>query len=137
MQYKNQILSIFFIGSALCSSCSMTKSSGEKLFEVKDAYYQSWVTKDNERGTDIFLELQKVKEGVICDSIIFRGMELPLFIENKEGILHLKSILNTDISKIKLDFKVNHAPDQLIYRYNGIRHSLLLKNIRRENMKYY
>jgi hypothetical protein len=112
------------------------KCSGERLFEIKDAHYQSWVAKTNENGTNIFIDLVKTKEGVTFDSIIFRGLELPVFIEDKEGTLHLKSIINLDISKIKPDYKVANAPDRLIYTFKGKKHSYLLKNIRRENMKY-
>jgi len=136
MRFKIQILGISFIFSLLGIRCNMMKCTGERLFEIKNAYYQSWVAKTNENGTNIFIDLVKTKEGVTFDSIIFRGLKLPVFIEDKEGTLHLKSIINSFISKIKPDFKVADAPDQLIYTFKGKKHSYLLKNIRRENMKY-
>ena len=137
MQCKYQILSIFLISSFVYSNCTPMKSSGENLFQVKDAYYQSWVAKTNEQGTNVFIELTKVKEGVSFDSIVFRGLKLPVFVEAKDGTLYLKGIIITDISKIRLDYKVTNEPDKLIYIYQGKKHNLALKKIRREKMKYY
>jgi hypothetical protein len=117
--------------------CSFVKSSGEKYFEIKDAYYQSWVSRENEKGTNIFIEIKNIKEGTVFDSIIFRGLSLPVFSEEKNGIIYLKSIINVGISKIQIESKVTNLPDQLIYTYQGIKHNFKLKNIRREKMKYY
>jgi hypothetical protein len=117
--------------------CSFVKSSGEKYFEIKDAYYQSWVLNENEKGTDVFIEAIHVKEGIVFDSIIFRGQSLPVFSEEKNGIVYLKSIINVGISKIQSESKATNLPDQLIYSYQGTKHNWILKNIRRGKMKYY
>lgn len=137
MKRKYQILSILLISFIFFSMCTLRKSSAGNLFDIKDAFYQSWVISEKEKGTNINLEIINVKKGVVFDSIIFRGLRLPVFVEEKEGIVHLKSIINIEMSRIKLESKVTGKPDQLIYHYQDTQHSYILKKIRREKMKYF
>jgi hypothetical protein len=131
-----------FTGFSLISfvffyACSSIKSLDNKQFTLKDAYYQSWIVNENEKGTNIYIDLSDVAKEVEIDSIIFRGFKLPALREDKDGLVHLKSTLNIGMSKIQTENVVIKDPDQLIYRYRGIKHSYILKNIRRKNMKYY
>jgi hypothetical protein len=112
------------------------KYSGEKLFTLQDAYYQSWVINENEKGTNITVEVTHVKDGVVFDSIIFRGLKLPVFIEEKDGITYLKSILNVEQSKISLKSEVTDEPDKILYHYQTTKRSYDLRDFRRLKMKY-
>jgi hypothetical protein len=113
------------------------KYSGGKLFEIKDAYYQSWVISESEKGTSIIIEISEIKNGVVFDSIIFRGLRLPVFIEEKDGITYLKSMYNAELSKISLNSDVADEPDKILYHYQTSKRLYDLKNIRRLKMKYY
>jgi hypothetical protein len=134
---KDRNLSLLMLIAVLSTNCSLMKFSSEKLFEIKDAFYQSWVISESEKGTSIVIEITNIKEGVVFDSIIFRGLKLPVFIEEKDGITYLKSLLNIELSKISLESKVTDEPDKIIYHYQTSKRLYDLKNIRRLKMKYY
>ena len=113
------------------------KNKSETLFNIKDAYYQSWMINENEKGTNIILNLINVQKGVTFDSLIFRGLKLPVFIDTKDTVVILKSILTVGMSKIRIEKEVVDKPNQLLYTFQGIKHSYFLKNIRRLQTKYY
>jgi hypothetical protein len=136
MKYKTVNISFFLILAPILTNCSSMKYSGEKLFTLQDAYYQSWVINENEKGTNITVEVTHVKDGVVFDSIIFRGLKLPVFIEEKDGITYLKSILNVEQSKISLKSEVTDEPDKILYHYQTTKRSYDLRDFRRLKMKY-
>ncbi len=120
------------------SGCLSLKESGNKLFSVKEAYYQFWVVRDNEKGTNIVLELRRVKKGVTFDSIVFRGVRMKAFTEEKNKTVELKSILPVGKSRIiNLEVQPVNLPDQLIYHYRGKRLSYPLKMIERKEPRIY
>jgi len=92
---------------------------------------------NNDKGTNLFLELADIKPGVVFDSVIFRGVKLPVFIEEKDGVTKLKGILYRDLDIFLKEQEVSNLPDQLIYHYHDKRYTFRLENIRRINMKYY
>ena len=106
-------------------------------FKIKKAFYQSWIIDENEKGTDIVLELTRIKKGVTFDSIIFRGIKVKAFVTAHKKGVEIKGIIPSGKSRIKLDYKVVNLPDQLIYHQNGEKKELLLKNIRREKTRVY
>jgi hypothetical protein len=107
-------------------------------FKLKKAVYRSWIVSETERGTDVILELSNVKEGIIFDSIIFRGIRLKAFVTPlKKGIIQIKSIIPSGRSRIRFEFTIVNLPDQLIYHQESERKAIFLKNIRREKTKIY
>ena len=108
-----------------------------EAFKVSDAYYQTWVVSNNEKGTNIILILNDVHEGVEFDSIVFRGIRLKAFATNKNNEVSIKSILPSGASRIKLDFKVVNLPDQLIYHFQGERKFFLLQKIGQKSSQFY
>jgi len=113
------------------------KQHHHDLFKVNEAYYQSWVVSENDKGTDILLTLNKVEDGVKFDSIIFRGVRLVVFVTKNKNEVSIKSILPSGIPRLKLENEVVNLPDQLIYQFNGIRKTYLLKSIKRKNTRFY
>jgi hypothetical protein len=137
MKYKYYFLSLLIITVAISKNCSSMKNMDEILFAVKDAYYQSWIVSENEKGTNIVIEITNKNKGVVFDSIIFRNKKLPIFSTEKEGVLYLKSILTVEQSRILLNSEPADEPDKILYYYHGTRRSYDLKDLRRLEMKYY
>ena len=124
---RKVIIQVLFIcAGASLLDCHSMKCDNPAEFKVKTAYQQSWVVREEEKGTDILLTLFRVKEGVEFDSIVFRGVRLKAFVTKVNKEVQLKSILTTGISRIKLEKVVVNLPDQLIYHYKGERKSYLL-----------
>ena len=82
------------------------------------------------------MQLVQVHQEVRFDSIVFRGIQMPVFTSEKGGVVTLKSILVLDISKIPIVKKFVDKPDQLVYHYKGNLYVYPLKNIRRLKTKY-
>jgi hypothetical protein len=118
-------------------ACISMKNHDVKAFNIKKAYYQSWVVSELEKGTDIILELSDVDPEAVFDSIVFRGVRLKTFAAIHNNEVELKSILPVGISRLKIDFEVVGLPDQLIYHFRGERKSYLLKSIERKNTRFY
>lgn len=110
---------------------------GNNSFKVKRSFYQSWIISENEKGTDIVLELTSIKKGVTFDSLIFRGIKVKAFVTTLKKGVEIKGIISSGKSRIKIDYEVVNLPDQLIYHLNGEKKELLLKNIRREKTRVY
>ena len=119
------------------SECRTMKHLKPEAFKIKRAYYQSWVVSEDEKGTDIMLELKKVDRGVEFDSIVFRGVRLKAFATTHDNEVDLKSILTVGIPRIKIESQVIDLPDQLIYHYRGERKSFALTNIDRKDTRHY
>jgi hypothetical protein len=118
------------------NNCKTIKNKSETLFNVQDAYYQSWVARKEENGTDIIILLINVQKEIKFDSIIFRGIQLPVFTNDSNGVVTLNSMLTSGLEKIPMKKKYVNKPDQLLYYYQGTKRIFLLNNIRRLNMKY-
>jgi hypothetical protein len=138
MLRKVIVLVISAIVSLFVWTCCSLKNVNKEAFKIKEAYYQTWIVSENEKGTDIMLELTKVDKGVIFDSIVFRGVRLKAFIIRQDNIVELKSILPAGKSRItNLEIHPVNLPDQLIYHYKGKRMSYPLKMIERKATKFY
>jgi len=125
---------IFICLSVLHGGCGTMKT--QPSFRIKEAWYQSWIVNEHEKGTNIYLELKNVPSGMEFDSIIFRNTQLPVFLERGADTVRIKSILNIGIPLLPIDKKVVNKPDQLLYRYNGKRYSYPLKLERKGTLKY-
>lgn len=113
------------------------KNSTGKFFLIRDAYYQSWIVNENEKGTNIVIELTGVQPGILFDSIVYRGIRLSVAVQDKDGIVYLKSKQNVGSSKLSTENGTAPGPDRILFRYNGTNQSYILKEIRRLNTKYY
>jgi hypothetical protein len=128
---------IFSPVGLVLAGCSFIKHQNPEVFKIKQAYYQSWVISDNEKGADIVLILNIIKDGVEFDSIVFRGMRLKAFVTGDNKEVSIKGILPSGISRLKLENKVVNLPDQLIYHYKGERKSYFLRMIERKSTRFY
>ncbi len=125
-----KVTNLIVTGAILLSleTCHSVKNLNQHGFEIRQAYYQSWVVSENEKGTNVMLELTKADEGIVFDSIVFRGVRLKAFTTRKGDNVEIKSILPVGKSRIiGLENKVVNLPDQLIYHYHEKRMSCPLK----------
>jgi len=129
--------SYLFLLFVIPGSCSILNNQHEKLFKVEDTYYQSWMVNEQEKGINIFIEVSDVKNGVLFDSIIYRGMQIPATIESNENNVVIKGTFLSTSARIEANHSPTDKPDQFSYSYKGKHHFYKLKDIRRENMKYY
>ncbi len=119
-------------------NCHTLKNLDKEVFKINQAYYQPWIVSEDEKGTDIIVELSDVEEAVDFDSIVFRGVRMKAFAEQKERTVELKSILPAGKSRIiDLENHVVNLPDQLIYHFQGKRVSYPLKITERKSDKIY
>jgi hypothetical protein len=128
---------LFSFQLILLYNCAALKNTDEKFFTFKESFYQSWLTNDNEKGTNIYVVVVDIKPGVVFDSMVFRGVKLPLSLEEKNGQTQLKSVLHKDMSVFQNEKEITGLPDQLIFHYNNMKNFFLLTDIRRVDMKYY
>lgn len=125
------VLLFFVIG------CSVLNNKQNKLFTIKDAYYQSWMVSEQEKGTTLTIVLTNIEKDISFDSIIFRGIQMPVNMEVKESTTILRSTISQNQARfIENTNTAANKPDQLIYTYKNERKSFKLESIRREEMKY-
>ena len=136
MPCKYIAFSVIMVLSMCLNNCKTIKNKSETLFNVQDAYYQSWVARKEENGTDIIILLVKVQKEIKFDSLIFRGIQLPVVSSENNGVVTLKSMLTSGSEKIHTKKKIVNKPEQLLYYYKGTKRIFPLNNIRRLNIKY-
>jgi hypothetical protein len=135
MKKKLPAFCFIIFGLAIYSCCVVAKKE-KTLFEVDDAYYQSWMVNENEKGTDISIVLSNVQPGVMFDSIVFRNNRLPVISSANGKTMVLTSILNIGIERISMEKISVNQPDQLMYRNNGKKYSFEIKSFKRKETKY-
>jgi hypothetical protein len=135
MNSKYITFSLLLVLPAFYFNCRIIKNKKEIPFRIKDAFYQTWVA-SKQTGTDIIIQIDHIQENIRFDSIIFRGIQLPVFTHEKDGIVTLKSILSFDMKTFHIEKKIVDKPDQLLYEHDGTKHSCDLKNMRRVNTKF-
>jgi len=123
------------VGCLLQTSCGILRPH-QALFQIKEAYYQSWFKNDNEKGTNVFLELTDVQQGVTFDSIVFRGSMLPLGQSQEDNITKLSAALISGVPRMLTNNDPDTGPDRLLYRYAGKRYSYPL-TLQRKDTKYF
>ena len=132
MKYK-----IVFLIIILISGCKSMSKSALQDFKIIDAYYQSWVINENEKGIDIVIELKNVRSGLEFQSIIFRGLELPISIKKENNTTYLKAAYTIGLSKLDYKKTPSSKENQLIYQIDKVKKTVLLKEIRRKKTKFY
>ena len=128
---KPLILFIFLVFLTGCG-CSIKNSVNNEYFHVTDSFYQPWVLSEDEKGTTVTVKIEKSVNDILFDSLIFRGVKLPIVSSAENNQLILKSTLSVGISRVETKREVLQKPDQLMYRYKGCRGYYPLKDIRRE-----
>lgn len=118
-------------------SCTPLRKNSIHEFTVKESSYQSWIVNENEKGTDIILLCTNVVKEVEFDSIIFRGIMIPVTTKVENGNYIIKGSVRSGLSVLKPENTVINKPDQLIYSYKGNRYSYYLSKIKRKEMKYF
>ena len=134
----NLQISLSLLILAMITGCSVKFISSHNLFSISDVYYYSWMLGEDERATDIIIEISNPGESVEFKSITYRGIEVPVSITEKGKTLIVKGTINTGKSTIEnLQFTVTGEPDKIDYMYKGSQHSYPLINIRREDTRYF
>ncbi len=120
------------------AGCSAILHNNHLLFKISDIHYYSWMLGENEKGTDIIIEVTDREASVEFKSVTYRGIEVPVSVTEKGKSLIIKGTINTGNSTIdNMEYRVTGEADKINYTYNGSDHSYPLVNIRRENSKYY
>ncbi|MDT8402484.1 MAG: hypothetical protein RQ743_12380 [Bacteroidales bacterium] len=134
---KNINLISAFLILLSAGSCVALIKSEHNLFHVHDIYYQSWMVRDLEKGTDVFIEFRDLDEDVEFSSLVFRGIEVDLSIVSEGRSTIVKGTINTGPSLIEnYEYEVTGETDMIKYTYGGREFSYPLKNIRRENTRF-
>lgn len=129
------ILFVLFLFAIQC--CVPDKAVTQNHLRVTNAWYQTWVANENEKGTKIFIDVHSVDPSVVFDSIIFRGQRLPANVTVSNNQVRVLGIITHSKTGIKSEAVPVNQPDQLLYTYQGKRFSYPLKGIKRDKMKYY
>ncbi len=121
----------------IISGCSAMLKSEHELFRIEDAYYQSWMVRDLEKGTDVFVELKKLDADIEFTSLVFRGVEVDVTASSEGNKTVIKGTVNTGPSLIEnYDYKTGGPGDIIRYFYKGRVYDYPLKNVRRENTEF-
>lgn len=121
----------------MAGSCTALFNSGHDLFRISDIYYQSWMLKDIEKGTDVIIELKGVDDDVEFTSLVFRGIEVDVNATKAGGKTTVKGVINTGPSLIEnYEYEVTGADDVLKYKYRGKEFAYPLKKIRRQKTRF-
>jgi hypothetical protein len=132
MTNKNAMLfiTVIFLG------CATTQQLEKNHFTIKSATYQSWMKNENEKGTNVKIEMIKIKDGIVFDSIIFRELRNTINVVKIGDSTLLKTTYELGIPKLENKYFIDKRPDMLIYRLNNVKHYIVIKNWKRESMKY-
>lgn len=126
-----------FIILLVAGSCVTLMKSDHNLFHVEDIFYQSWMVRDLEKGTDVIIKFRNVDEEVEFTSLVFRGIEVDLNISPEGRRTIAKGTINTGPSLIEnYEYEVTGETDMIKYKYRGKEFSYPLKNIRREDTRF-
>ncbi len=132
---NNRKCLILLLLTIICS-CNTKIIVQTTHFQVNDAFYQSWTVSENEKGTDIVLKLSTVDKCIVFDSLVFRGVQMPVSVSFENEYVILKSVLHVGISRLKTSNTIVKKPDQLLYKCLEARQSYSLNGMRREKNKY-
>ena len=130
IKYTLLFLSFAYVG------CVTTQRFEKNFFKVKTASYQSYMKNENEKGTNVSIEISELKDGVEFDSIVFRELRNTIAAEKKGSSIILKSFYEYGIQKLEKKYTVDNRPDMLIFRANNIKYCVPIKNWKRKRLKY-
>jgi hypothetical protein len=123
--------------TVLGTSCAVLAPSKHTLFTVEKAYYQSWMSENGEKGTDIIVTLVNQDEGLVFESLVFRGIKVKASTELKGNKLIVRGTVNTGPSVIEnYEYEVTGAENSLIFSYGKETFVYPLKNIERKKTRF-
>lgn len=119
------------------NSCATLYNTQHELFQIVDLYYQSWVVRDLEKGTNVIIKFRNLDKDIEFESLVFRGIEVDISVLNEGRKTIVKGTINTGPSLIEnYEYEVTGSGDMIKYKYMGREFSYPLKNIKRENTKF-
>lgn len=131
-----RIFTVLFLISIL-NSCVTLFNSEHELFQIKDIYYQSWVVKDLEKGTDVIIEMKNLNDEVEFTSLIFRGIEVDVNVKTEGSKTIVKGTIKTGPSLIEnYEYKSTGSDNMIKYKYKGEEFSYPLTNIERKSTRF-
>ncbi|MFP4489617.1 MAG: hypothetical protein ACLFN1_09975 [Bacteroidales bacterium] len=131
-----RFLSVIII-ITVTGGCSAVLNKEHELFRIQDVYYRSWMVRDIEKGTDVFVELKKLDEDIEFTSLIFRGLEVDVTSSSEGSKTVIKGTINTGPSIIdNYEYKRGGPADAIRFVYEGREYGYPLKNIRREKTEF-
>ncbi|MDZ7739957.1 MAG: hypothetical protein U5K32_13010 [Bacteroidales bacterium] len=114
-----KILSVIIMFTVI-SGCSALLKTEHELFRIQDVYYQSWMVRDIEKGTDVIIELKNLDADVEFTSLVFRGLEVDVTSSSEGSKTVIKGTINTGPSIIEnYDYKPGGPFDIIRYVYRG------------------
>jgi len=135
MKRMQIFITILILG--IFNSCVTLFTSEHELFQIKDVYYQSWVIRDMEKGTDVIIEFRNLDENVEFASLVFRGIEVDVNVSPEGRKTIVKGTINTGPSLIEnYEYEATGSDNMIKYKYLGKEFSYPLKNIRREDTNF-
>jgi hypothetical protein len=137
MNRKIYIINSIILFFIIFYGCGILKNRNNVPFLISDASYYSWFAGEVEHGTNIELKLKSVKPDVVFDSLTFRNIRVPVTASEENDEILLQGVIYEGISRLGPDMKRIEESNRLIYTYHGKRYVYILKNIKREKMKYY
>lgn len=132
-------LSIILIISTIIisSSCSILKHSEHTVFDIKNAYYQSWMIKDQKKGTDVIIELINVDPEIEFLEIVFRGIKVNISKSTNANTTVIKGVINTGPSVIEnYEYEVSGSHNSIKYKYKDEYFTIPVKNFQRLKTKF-
>jgi len=131
-----QVLIPVFI-TVLLSGCATAFRTDHELFRIKDIYYRSWMLQDQEKGTDVYVELVNADPDVVFTKLVFRGIEVDVISTTEGRKTAVKGVINTGPSIIEnYDYDIGGTKDVIRYIYKAKEFEYPLKNVRRENSDF-
>lgn len=106
-------------------------------FRMQETCYQSWVANAEESGTNLWIKVSHVKSDVVFDSVVFRGWQMPVCRADSGRFILLQAMIPSEKMKQLHKLRRVNEPNQLQFIHKNERKNILLKNIRRKEMKYF
>jgi hypothetical protein len=128
---------ISFILILVLISCKSYQSVQTTPFTFNNAYYQSWMENQSNKGTNVTILLTNVDSGVSFDSLVFRGLKVPVTSFNGIDTTIIRGTVPAQGSITPVKPQYSAGPNQLIFRTNGLRRTFILKNVDRKDMNYF
>lgn len=120
----------------LLISCNSVKTSHSYPFTVTEASYYSWFANERERGIQVTISLNNVREGVIFDSLVFRTMKIPVTTETNDGNVLVKAVFPGNESVLENLAVPDSSFNRLIYTCKGERLFYEIGKLIRQDSRY-
>ncbi|HNZ69198.1 MAG: hypothetical protein WBK43_03845 [Prolixibacteraceae bacterium] len=120
----------------IVSGCCAMKQGKSDPFRIADAFYYAWFVDETERGTRIELTIDRVREEICFESLVFRNRRIPVTAYVGPGFVRLEAFLNFPGSVLQDRSEPAEGEDRLYFLRNGQESSMAIDSFRREETKY-